>query len=116
MRKLLMAVAVLIGALAISASPAMAHPTSSTLVGRGHGGVHTGHTYVYACDDRADGWGVRVYYWLRSGGTGAVGDANGSAAGCGGRAVTSLSNPVVYYQVCAGPNGSDAACAPRRTV
>ena len=94
----------------------MAHPTSTNVSWRGHGGVHTGHTYVYACDDSADGWGVRTYYWLSSGGVGAVGDANGSAGGCGGRPVTTTSNPVVYYQVCAGPNGSDIQCSPRRTV
>jgi hypothetical protein len=118
MKKLLIALTVVIGALTTATSPAMAHATSMDLPGRGYGIISTtngSHTYVGACDKNADGWGVRTYYWLRSGGTGAVGDANGSATGCGGRSVTTTSNPVVYYQVCAGPNGSDSVCTVRAT-
>jgi len=110
-----LALTVLIGAFTPATSPAMAHDAEADVPG-GRGGVVNLHTYVFACDERADGWGVRTYYWLRSGGTGAVGDANGSAAPCGGRTVTTTSNPVVYYQVCTGPNGQDWECAPRTTA
>ena len=101
----------------ITASPAQAHPTSASLpFGIGHGGVHTGHTWVYACDDRADGRGVRVHYWLRSGGVDTVGDPNGSASPCGGRTVSSTRNPVVFFEVCAGKDGRDDICTGRQNA
>ncbi|MFI9382160.1 hypothetical protein [Kutzneria sp. NPDC052558] len=96
------------------AAPANASPNSLTLkvdnVQLGHGGDTTGATYIYACDDRADGLGVRMHYLLRNGAGGTVGDANGSAAGCGGRTVTSASNPAVEMELCAGVNSADTYC------
>jgi len=109
-KKVLAGAAMATAFIAVSAPAAMADPMSVQLPYEGHGGVHTGHTYVYACDDNADGDGVRMWYWLRSGGTGQVGDGNGSRSGCGGRSVTTTANPVVKVQLCAGPSGKDLWC------
>lgn len=106
---------VLVGAFTIATSPALSHSTSSSVPG-GYGGVQNSHTSVYACDTSANGWGVRTYYRLRSGSNSHVGDANGSAAGCGSRAVTTTSNPVVSYQVCTGPDGFNSVCAFPKTA
>jgi len=106
MKRLLIGLIVLVGAFTTATSLVMAHSTSRSLSGRGYGIVNSSHTYVTACDNRADGWGVRTIYRLRSGVNGLVGDANGSAAGCGSRSVTTSSNPVVSYRVCAGPSGT----------
>lgn len=76
----------------------------------GWGSVLNNHTTVRACDSVADGYGVRTHYWLKSGASGLVGDANGSESGCGIRDVGTTSNPVVSFQVCAGKNGIDTWC------
>lgn len=73
--------------------------------GRGYGGHDTWS--VYACDTRADGWGVRTYYELSDGSADLVGDANGSSSGCGSESTRA---PVVWFAVCAGPNGADSEC------
>lgn len=105
---------VAIGGLTAAATPADASPASLTIkvngVQVGHGGDTTGATWIYACDDKADNLGVRVHYLLGSGATGTVGDGNGAASGCGGRTVTSSSNPVFEFEVCAGVNGADTYC------
>jgi hypothetical protein len=74
--------------------------------GRGYGG-HNGTNNVYACDTKADGWGVRTYYELADGSADLVGDANGHSTGCGNEPTRA---PVVWYAVCAGPNGQDNEC------
>jgi hypothetical protein len=110
--------------LALTAAPAMAHDTSWTIecptnagshvTSRcGTGGIKTNHRMVVACDERADNLGVRTHYELRDGRTGTVGDGNGSAGPCGADFVTTSSNPVAYYMVCAGYNGADSYCSPR---
>ncbi|WP_370419350.1 hypothetical protein AB8O64_13185 [Streptomyces sp. QH1-20] len=71
----------------------------------GHGGVTTGHTWVWACDDHADGHGYRVQYKLRNGRVGAVGDGNGNKPGCGNSRVTTSSNPVVTLWSCDSKTG-----------
>jgi hypothetical protein len=85
-------------------SPAMAHATSAYLdnqtLGRlGHGGVHTGHTYAYACDDKADGLGIDIIYELRNGLQGQIKDTNGSSPGCSGGVVAPPQNPIVKYLI-----------------
>ncbi|MDQ7808645.1 hypothetical protein Q5425_33345 [Amycolatopsis sp. A133] len=74
--------------------------------GRGYGG-HNGTNNVYACDTKADGWGVRTYYELTDGFVDLVGDANGSSSGCGNEPTRA---PVKWFAVCAGPNGQDSEC------
>jgi hypothetical protein len=68
----------------------------------GHGGVIRDGYLMYACDDRADGEGVRTEVRLNSGDTTHVTDANGSKAGC-----TQAPTPGQYYaqtyRVCSGP-------------
>jgi hypothetical protein len=73
--------------------------------GRGYGGHNT--YSVYACDTKADGWGVRTYYELSDGYVDLVGDGNGSSGGCGSEGTHA---PVVWFAVCAGPNGADNEC------
>jgi hypothetical protein len=83
-----------------------AHAAQLTLSqGRGYGGNETYR--VYACDTKADGWGVRTYYELQNGEAGLVGDGNGSTSPCGSR---NMPSPVVWIAVCAGPNGADSDC------
>lgn len=74
--------------------------------GMGYGG-HNGSNNVYACDTKADGWGVRTYYELVDGSADLVGDANGSSSGCGNEPTRV---PVAWFAVCAGPNGQDNEC------
>src|SRR5262245_25391119 len=66
----------------------------------GYGGVYSNHTWVYACDSMADGYGFAIQYVLESGSGGLVADANGSSAGCGSRKVGTASNQVDYFQLC----------------
>lgn len=67
----------------------------------GYGQVRDNHETVDACDTRADGFGLYTRYRLLNGTEGKVGDANGSASGCGvGRPGTYGSNPVVAIKVC----------------
>jgi hypothetical protein len=47
--------------------------------GRGYGGHNT--YSVYACDTKADGWGVRTYYELSDGYVDLVGDGNPACQG-----------------------------------
>lgn len=115
MRKARMLAGAGLGAIALVAgatTPASAHEQRTYLLdGRGYGGVTSDHRYVYACDTKADGWGVRTwYYWRTSGGSeylDHVGDGNGSQSGCG----REYGGTVVRFLVCAGPNGADYTCA-----
>jgi hypothetical protein len=75
---------------------------------RGYG-YNDGSYRVVACDTRADNWGVRTYYGMANGHYDLVGDANGSASGCGAESTPS---PVVWIRVCAGVNGADTVCRP----
>ncbi len=101
LRKVAAAGAVTTGFLVLSVPAAMASDTGVTLPYRGYGAQAASHTFVSACDTRADGWGVRTEYLVRSGYRGHVGDGNGSASGCGGRFVTTTNNPVIWIRVCA---------------
>jgi hypothetical protein len=120
----LFVMALLGGGITATARPAMAHAVDvhvlcergSTNWTCGSGGVRNSHTRIYACDFKAEGWGVRTHYQLRDGRIGYVGDGNGSKEGCGDRVVTKTANPVLYFQVCAGPNGADQSCEPRHTA
>jgi hypothetical protein len=86
-----------------------AHAAQLTLPdSRGYGG-NDGSYRVYACDTRADNWGVRTWYGMANGTYDHVGDANGSSSGCGSESTPSA---VVWIQVCAGPNGADSVCVP----
>jgi len=90
------------------ALPAEAHDTGAGVIGCGpeslyecgYGQVRDHHQIIDACDTYKDGDGLFVKYRLLGGGTGKVGDGNGSAAGCGIRRVGSTAAPVVQYNVC----------------
>jgi hypothetical protein len=93
---------------------ASAHDTSQ-VVWRGsppvmfvvaRGRVFQGHRMVEACDTNADGDGVRTWYVTSNGHTDFVGDANGSAAGCG-RESPADGGTVVRFKVCAGAIGHE---------
>jgi len=73
----------------------------------GYGQVRDSHQIIDACDTFKDGQGLYVKYTLMGGNEGKVGDANGSAAGCGIRRVGSASAPIVRFNVC-----SDVALYP----
>jgi hypothetical protein len=66
----------------------------------GYGQVRDNHQIIDACDIRKDGYGLYVKYTLFGGNEGRVGDANGSAAGCGIRRVGSAAYPIVRLNVC----------------
>lgn len=75
------------GAVLFGASPASAH-VRRAYVNRGgnqlgFAEVYNNHTWLAACDTRADGVGVYARGWLNTGGSMDVNDDNGSASGCG---------------------------------
>lgn len=45
--------------------------------------MYENHTWLAACDTRADNIGVYARGWLNTGGSMDVNDDNGSASGCG---------------------------------
>jgi len=104
----------------VSPAQAMAHSVcASPPESGGDGCVGSTHIWVDACDYEADGWGIRTYYYLQSNpglAAGHVGDANGSASGCGSAPVGTAGNPVVKFDVCAGPNGHNRTCSTTRTA
>lgn len=97
-------------ALALMSESAMA-TTIIPLSGQGYGRVETGGTFVYACDTSANNWGVRTQYVTNRGASDIVGDANGSASGCGGETPTG-GGYIVRARVCAGVNGANTTCTP----
>ena len=106
------------GALLLGASPASAHYDFVALyyndVHRASGTWSADHHTVGACDMRADGWGVRVYYGLADGSTGVVKNYGGyqSPGTCVKESVGSwYRGPVRWIQVCAGDNGANTACS-----
>ena len=66
----------------------------------GYGQERDHHQIIDTCDQLADGHGLYTKYTLMGGKEGKVGDANGSAAGCGIRRVGSASAPIVRFNVC----------------
>src|SRR6266545_3434687 len=113
----LFAIALAGSGLAATASPAMAHDTGATLdchdpggviyTRCGSAGIRVDHRQIITCDDKADDRGVRTHYQLRNGTQGYVGDSNGHTGPCGSAFVGSSSNPIIYFRLCAGVNGSD---------
>lgn len=85
-------------------------PSARGSVTLGIGDVRHG-VKVSAHDIREDGLGVRARYTLRNGARGTVGDANGAKAGHPSKIVTTNSNPIVSFQICAGANGRDSYCS-----
>jgi hypothetical protein len=77
---------------------------------RGYGGVLSDGR-IFACDTRADNWGVRTHYITSRGGREHVGDGNGSRGGCGIERPYD-GYPVILFRVCAGVNGADTVCRP----
>jgi hypothetical protein len=92
--------------LVASAAPAMAHRETAPKHGSDEAFVDATHLAITACDREDDGNGVRAEYYtfgspntLRS-----VGDANGSASGCG----TELSEDlweIQRFRVCEATKG-----------
>jgi hypothetical protein len=80
----------------------------------GVGKVEHGRDFIRACDKNEDGWGVRTIYETRRV-QDHVGDRNGGAEGSGcGTEGPSLGGPVLRFRVCAGPDGANTICNPRR--
>ena len=90
------------------ANPAAAHDAGGFLESAGfpvnlaYGGVNQSHKHVWVCDNERDGLGVRLYYKLRSGYVGHIGDSNGADDGCGGGFPGTSSNPVYKFWITAG--------------
>ena len=81
---------------------------------RGYGGVNNHGRHVYACDTKADNWGVRTHYVYLVAGSSTehsdtVGDGNGSSSGCGIRDLPSDLH-AIRFNVCSGVNGADTGC------
>lgn len=118
-----MTVLTLLGGALVGAPNAAAHGTwvgvyKCGITGNlecGIASVYSAHDRVNACDTRADGYGLRALYWLRSGGTGYVDDGNGSETGCGGKTVGTASNPIVQIQACT-KRTSGLQCGEKRTA
>jgi hypothetical protein len=79
----------------------------------GWGGVDSSHRLIETYDGDADGFGVRTHYWLKNGASGSVRDPDGYGGVVGARSVGTSRNPVVSFQVCAGPDGRDTYCTRR---
>jgi hypothetical protein len=93
-------------AVLLLAAPASAHYVSVTH-GSDEGWVSSNHWTIGACDREADGNGVRTEYRTGGGGFDHVGDANGSAAGCGSEIVYDLTY-VTAIRVCEANSGCSA--------
>src|SRR5262249_11439204 len=109
--------AAFVGAAAVLLVPATAQAhmiTISAPGGGGNGGVGTFHDAAFACDTSADGLGIRTRYFTSRGIQDFVGDANGSAAGCGAEAAFG-GGTIVSFQVCKG-SGTSEVCTGPRTV
>ena len=119
----LLGITALSGGIVVAASPAMAHdtptiivecPTSAESQARhrcGSTAVRVSHRQIIVCDDVADNNGVRTNYQLRDGSVGFVGDSNGSQAPWGSDFVTVSSNPIIFFEVCAGVDGRNSWCS-----
>ena len=77
-----LAIGATIAAVGLYSTPAQAHFTYSSYSGN-QGQVNGNHNYLTVCDLQADNRGVRIEYRTNRGGSDHVGDANGSASGCG---------------------------------
>ncbi|MEU9413470.1 hypothetical protein AB0E08_48355 [Streptomyces sp. NPDC048281] len=97
-------------AAAMSMSPASA-ATAVALHDWGAGAVSTDLYGVSACDNKADNRGIRTEYITSNGGRDLVGDANGSASGCGSESSYN-GYPIVQLRVCArnASTGVDIEC------
>jgi hypothetical protein len=71
--------------LVAAAAPALAHRENAPPHGSDEAFVDANHLAITACDREADGHGVRAEYytWGSQNTLRSVGDANGSASGCG---------------------------------
>ena len=80
--------AVIVGAAALLVTGALTSPASAATVismSGGYGEVNNARQHVFVCDTKANNRGVRIEYYHGTGIWDAVGDANGSASGCGSR-------------------------------
>src|SRR5262245_2256870 len=84
--------------------PASAHDVLVLLQDLGAGGIQNNHRTFFACDLKADGFGIRTAY---SGGF--VHDGNGSADGCGSGA---RPTGVTKFRVCATDSNVVFLCTP----
>lgn len=91
-----------------TANTAQAESRSYLVNSRGNGGVYDSGS-VFACDTKAEDWGVRTRYWTSNGVYDYVGDANGSSSGCGSESPAG-GGRVTSYKVCAGVSGLDTTC------
>ncbi|WP_412740351.1 hypothetical protein [Krasilnikovia sp. MM14-A1259] len=75
------------GAVLLGASPASAHDVRAPIVSGGvqlgFAEVYNNHTWLAACDTRADGVGVYARGWLNTGEYMDVNDSDGSSGDCG---------------------------------
>jgi hypothetical protein len=101
--RLAVAAGVTVGALLLGSTPAWAVETTMKIgnIQLGHGGVINSGYKLYACDDRADGFGIRTEVTLNTGYTTYVGDGNGSKPGCGEK-VTPGAAYAQQYRICWG--------------
>ena len=88
---------------AVFAAPAQAFDGTAYLGSRGYGGVKSDHVWVYACDIRQDGWGVRTRYHTTYGVTDIVGDGTGGGDNKCGQEPAQGGGTIVWWEVCAGP-------------
>jgi hypothetical protein len=79
--------ALALAATLLTAGPASAHVVRAYVntdgVQRGFAEAYNNHTWLAACDTRADGIGVFARGWLNTGGYMDVPDSNGQAHDCG---------------------------------
>ncbi|MCI4062746.1 hypothetical protein MRQ36_09245 [Micromonospora sp. R77] len=113
-RRTLMVSAATATTLVVFGGQASAHAHTLPIYGAGaligNAQVEADHLYVKACDFSADGVGIRAEYKTTSGVTDMVGDANGSASGCGREHTPS--GFVSSYRVCDSTNRCSSWVAP----
>ncbi len=111
-----MTVAILaaLAAVLISAGPASADSTNYISYGgylRGHGTFQSYGDHWWACDVRADGYGIRVDWYVGvTGRSGNVYDRSGADNQCGHMNVDIGEGRDVFYRVCIINDGSTIAC------
>jgi hypothetical protein len=103
-----------IAALFISAGSASASSTNYISYGgylRGYGTFESYGDHWWACDIRADGYGIRVDWYVGvTGRSGNVYDTGGADNDCGHVNVDIGEGREVFYRVCLLNNGSTIAC------
>lgn len=98
----------------VFSTPAFAHDYwvyKKNGLGGNQAGAHisSGHLTIGVCDYLADGLGARAEYKTSAGGSDYVGDANGSASGCGSESSYDGST-ITQFRACVRDSDGHSSC------